>query len=79
MCALWFQAALMITFASLIVESTTGVGLAAGSVAVGGFIAHVTPVLQSKDDQAVQLATVIGGVGGLFYAAVVVVIDKLMV
>jgi hypothetical protein len=55
------------------------VGLTAGSVAVGGLIGHITPVLQSKGDQAVQLATVIGGMGGLFYAAVVVILDKLMV
>jgi len=45
----------------------------AASIAVGGFIAHIGPALTGKDEAKVRAATVIGGLGGLAAAVLVIV------
>jgi len=45
----------------------------AASIAVGGFIAHVGPALAGEDETKVRAATVIGGLGGLAVAVLVIV------
>lgn len=47
----------------------TGAGFMAAAIAVGGFLAHVQPFLRGRNDQAVRVATVVGGLGGLVFAA----------
>jgi hypothetical protein len=54
---------------SIIVDATTEVGLVAGLIAVGGFLAHVGPVFQGQGEDELRLATVRGGLGGVAAAA----------
>jgi hypothetical protein len=58
-------------------DSATGVGLTAGAIAVGGFIAHVQPALSNADERRLREATVKGGIVGTWAAAVVIVLSVL--
>jgi hypothetical protein len=58
---------------SVITIAATGAGFMAASIAVGGFIVHVGPALTGKDEARVRAATVIGGLGGLAVAVLVIV------
>jgi hypothetical protein len=48
-------------------------GFFAATIAVGGFLGQVWPALQRKDDPEVRAATVLGGLIGLWAAALVAV------
>jgi hypothetical protein len=59
----------------LLSQSTTIVGLLAGWIAVGGFIGHVRPSLSGGSDSELRHATTIGGLVGLGFALLLVVIS----
>jgi hypothetical protein len=61
----------MLAFGSFFNDAPTGVGFMAGSIAVGGFLAHARPALAGRDDQALRSATIRGGIGGLSAAVLV--------
>jgi hypothetical protein len=65
----------MLGLASIADTATTCVGLMAGLIAVGGFIAHVRPALSGADEARLRLVTVRGGIGGLALAISVVVLS----
>jgi len=56
---------------SIIVDATTEIGLMAGLIAVGGFLAHVRPALQGRPETELRSATVRGGLGGLVAVAAI--------
>ena len=55
----------MVPMGSIVSTWATGVGLMAGSIAVGGFLAHAQPALQRKGETEIRIATVVGGLAGL--------------
>jgi hypothetical protein len=55
--------------------SATIVGLLAGWIAVGGFIGHVRPALSCRSDSELRRATAIGGVAGLGFAVLTLVVS----
>jgi hypothetical protein len=59
-------------------EFATAVGSIAGSIAVVGFLAHALPVLKGASDRKIQAATVIGGLVGLVFSSVVVVLSAFL-
>lgn len=61
----------MLTLGSIIVDATTEVGLLAGMIAVGGFLAHVVPVLRGREEHELREATVRGGLYGIVGALLV--------
>jgi uncharacterized membrane protein len=58
---------------TLINDFASGVGLIAACIAVCGFLSQVPPALAKEDDKAVRAATVVGGVGGLVLAVILIV------
>jgi hypothetical protein len=40
-------------------------GFIAGAIAIGGFLGHARPVLKRRDEMAIRVATVLGGLFGL--------------
>lgn len=65
----------MLLFADILSWSATVVGLLAGSVAVGGFLAHIGPALSEASEVRLRTATVIGGTAGLGLGAGIVVLS----
>lgn len=61
--------------ATLMSDSATGVGLTAGAIAVGGFVAHIQPALSNSDERRLREATVKGGIGGIWVAVAVIVLS----
>ena len=59
-------------------ESAGLVGLLAGLIAVGGFIAHSGPALAGGSEKRIREATVQGGLAGLATGLVVVVLSAIM-
>ncbi|MGB7685295.1 MAG: hypothetical protein WBL45_05875 [Solirubrobacterales bacterium] len=53
----------------------TAVGSLTGSIAIGGFLAHIGPALSRASDAELRAATVIGGMAGLVVGGVVVVLS----
>ena len=68
----------MVLFGPVVGEFTTVVGLIAGMIDVGGFIAHVPPVLSGASEGEIRKATVLGGSVGLCVALSVVVLSALI-
>jgi hypothetical protein len=60
---------------SVVSEFATSVGLLAGLIAVGGFIAHAGPVLLEHGEERIRQATVVGGLVGLSVGAFVMVLS----
>jgi hypothetical protein len=54
----------MLVIGSIAGDFGTLVGLAAGLIAVGGFIGHAPSVLQGAAEERIRRATVIGGLAG---------------
>jgi hypothetical protein len=50
----------------------TAVGALTGSIAIGGFLAHIGPALSGASDAKLRAATVVGGIAG-FGAGVFVI------
>jgi hypothetical protein len=59
----------------LLSQSTTIVGLMAGSIAVGGFLGHVGPSMSGESDSKVRRATTVGGLVGLGIAIGLIVLS----
>jgi hypothetical protein len=66
-----------VVLATLTSDSATGIGLTAGAIAVGGFIAHIQPALSNGDERRLREATVKGAIGGIWAAVVVIVLSVL--
>ena len=68
---------------SIVEEFATSVGLLAGVMAVGGFLAHAGPALSNASEVELRRATARGGLIGLVAGVFVVVLsalfDKLIV
>jgi hypothetical protein len=62
-------------FGPVVGEFAMVVGLLAGTIAVGGFIAHVPQALSDASESEIRKATVLGGSAGLCLALVVVVLS----
>jgi hypothetical protein len=60
---------------SIVNDAGTYVGLMAGAIAVGGFLAHASPVLSGANEHRVRSRTVIGGLGGLTLAVFTILLD----
>ncbi len=59
----------MVLVGFLLLGSTSEVGLIAGSMSVGGFLANVGPVLRGHTEEQLRTATVRGGLSGIAAAA----------
>ncbi len=65
----------MLIVASILSTAATGFGLAAATIAVFGFAAHIKPMLTGAEDRQIREATVIGGIGGLVVSLSVIVLS----
>jgi len=55
--------------AALINDLASGAGFVAACIAICGFLTQVPPALVKADEKSVRAATVVGGIVGLFLAA----------
>ena len=62
----------MLPVGSLINDLASGAGFVAACIAVCGFLMQIPPALAKADEKSVRAATVVGGIVGLFLAAVLV-------
>jgi hypothetical protein len=67
----------MFPLGSIASEFGAAVGVLAGMIAVGGFLAHAPRVLDGAPASDVQRATVIGGLVGCALGAFVVVLSAI--
>jgi len=67
----------MLVIGSIASDFGTAVGVVAGMIAVGGFIAHAPRALAGAPEQDIQVATVAGGLFGLFIGSSVVVLSAI--
>jgi hypothetical protein len=67
----------MVPTGSIVADWATGIGLAAGLMAICGFLAHAKPVFRRADESEIRIATVMGGLGGLAIACLLVAIQYL--
>lgn len=65
----------MLLVGPIVGEFATIVGLLAGMIAVGGFIAHARPALSGDSEREIREATISGGILGLCIALFVVVLS----
>ncbi len=65
----------MLAVADILGWFATVVGLLTGSIAIGGFLAHIGPALSGASEEELRVATVIGGTVGLGIGASVVVLS----
>jgi len=63
--------------ASIASEFGSDVGVLAGMIAIGGFLAHARPVLDADDEEQIRQATVRGGLVGLCAGVLVVVLSAI--
>jgi hypothetical protein len=68
----------MLCTGSIVISAATGLGFMAASIAVGGFLGHIYPLIREKGDRAVALATVIGGIGGLLGSMFTIALGELV-
>ena len=61
----------MLAIGSIVGDAAFGTGFMAAAIAVCGFMAHAHPVLTGKGEEAVRVATVVGGLVGLGVSALV--------
>jgi hypothetical protein len=62
-------------FGSLVGGAATLTGLVAAAIAVTGFLAHAGPALAGKSDDNLRRATVIGGLIGVVWATVIILLS----
>lgn len=67
----------MVPVGSIVGDGAAGVGLVAGMIAIGGFLAHAKPVFKRDEESEIRIATVMGGLGGLAIACLMVTIQYL--
>jgi hypothetical protein len=65
----------MLVVGTILSQSVTVIGLAAGAIAVGGFLGHARPALAGKHEEALRRATVIGGLTGIAGACLIIVLS----
>ncbi|HET7454319.1 MAG TPA: hypothetical protein VFJ76_02250 [Solirubrobacterales bacterium] len=63
----------MLPVGTLISDFAAGAGLVAACIAVCGFLMQIPPALVKADERSVRAATVVGGIGGLFLAAALII------
>jgi uncharacterized membrane protein len=63
---------------SLITIAATGTGFVAASIAVFGFLLHVTPSLSGALEATIRRATVTGGLLGFVLAVVVIFLSAIL-
>lgn len=68
----------MLPIGSIVSDVTSGAGLMAASIAVFGFLWQAPAALARKDDQAVRVATVAGGLFGLAIAMAILLAGYLI-
>ncbi len=68
----------MLPVGSIVSDATSGAGFMAASIAVFGFLWQAPAALARKDDQAVRVATVLGGLVGLGFAMAVLLAGYLI-
>jgi len=68
----------MLPIGSIASESGTAIGVLAGMIAVGGFLAHAPRVLFGAPAAEVQRATAIGGLAGFGFGALVVFLSAIV-
>jgi hypothetical protein len=65
----------MLVADSILSTAATGFGLAAATIAVFGFAAHIKPALSGAEERRIREATVIGGIGGLVVSLSVIILS----
>lgn len=60
---------------ALFLDAAAGAGMLAAAIAVGGFLAHAGPTFFGADEKKIREATVVGGLGGLLVALVIIVLS----
>jgi len=68
----------MLVIGSIASDFGTAVGVVAGMIAVGGFLAHAPKALAQAPEKDVQAATVAGGLIGFCIGAYVVVLSAII-
>jgi len=68
----------MVVAGSILSSVSSGVGMTAAAIAVGGFAFHAAPALFGKHDEELRRATVIGGLIGFSGALFVILLSALM-
>jgi hypothetical protein len=58
---------------SLVNDFASGAGFVAACIAICGFLMQIPPALVKADEKSVRAATVVGGIGGLFLAAALII------
>ena len=71
-CGVRFYAQRVLIVGAIFSNASSGAGLMAASIAVGGFVAHARPALRGQGDPTVRFATVVGGLAGLAIAVLVI-------
>jgi F0F1-type ATP synthase membrane subunit c/vacuolar-type H+-ATPase subunit K len=67
----------MFVIGSIAGQAASGVGFIATSIAVGGFLAHAKPALARDPEPELRRATVEGGLYGLLFAVILIVVSGL--
>ncbi len=68
----------MLVIGSIVSDFATLVGLAAGLIAVGGFVGHAPSVLQGATEERTRRATVVGGLAGSALGLVVMLLSAMI-
>lgn len=68
----------MLVIGSIASDFGTAVGVVAGMIAVGGFLAHAPKALARASEKDVQVATVMGGLVGCWLGGLVVVLSAIV-
>jgi hypothetical protein len=63
---------------SIVSDVTSGAGLMAASIAIFGFLLQSPAALAGRDDEAVRVATVVGGLLGFGIAVTILVVGYLL-
>ena len=63
----------MLPVGSIIGDFASGAGFVAACIAICGFLMQIPPALVKADERSVRAATVVGGIGGLFLAAALII------
>jgi hypothetical protein len=62
----------------LLAHSAVATGFLAAAIAVGGFIARARAILRAASETELQHSTTMGGICGLSFALILIVIDVIV-
>ena len=65
----------MFVTGSILSNAATGLGMTAAAIAVFGFLAHIGPALSGAGEKELREATLTGGVIGLAFSGLVIVLS----